>query len=109
MQEFFDNKTQDFIGWLNLQWNIEFDCVRQDFDIQGSPERTLSRAVIQDKNSTLFLLEKFADNKFKIRNNVAKAIEYLNRNGLKEALPCKQSANNEFLPWRSSSHKCNLG
>ena len=99
MQEFFDQDKEDFIKWLRLQWSIEFKCVRSDVDIQGSPERTLSRAVIEDTNSNLFFLEKFSQDKFQLRQNVAKAIEYLNTNGLKQALLPRESSQGEFLPF----------
>jgi len=103
LQEFFDDKKEEFIQWLNRQWDIEFKCVRRDIDIQGSPERTLSRVVLQDKDGTLFLLEKFSKNKFQVRQNVAKAIEYLNNNGLKHALLCQKSNYGEFLPFFKES------
>ncbi len=103
MQEFFDDKKEEFIQWLNRQWDIEFKCVRRDIDIQGSPERALSRVVLQDKDGTLFLLEKFSKNKFQVRQNVAKAIEYLNNNGLKHALLCQKSNYGEFLPFFKES------
>ncbi|MBU1340105.1 MAG: phosphotransferase [Proteobacteria bacterium] len=99
MQEFYDKDCQEFIFWLNRQWNIEFECVRQDIEIQGSPERTLSRVVIQDKDGLLFLVEKFAKTKFLIRQDVAKAIEYLNQNGLKQALMYQKTKNGRFLPF----------
>jgi len=99
LQEFFDDKNEEFIQWLNRQWNIEFKCVRPDIDIQGSPERTLSRVVFQDKYGALFLLEKFSKSKFQVRHNVAKAIEYLNDNGLKLALLYQKSNYGEFLPF----------
>ncbi|RLB97452.1 MAG: aminoglycoside phosphotransferase [Deltaproteobacteria bacterium] len=95
----FDDKNKDFLQWLNRQWNIEFECVRRDINIQGSPERTLSRVVIQDKKGSLFLLEKFLKSKFKIRLDVARAIEYLNGNGLKEALLYHKNKDGEFLPF----------
>jgi len=81
LQELF-SKDRSFIQWLKHQWNIEFGCVREDIDIQGSPERTLSRVVIQDKNNTLFLLEQFCQGKSALRNNIALAVEFLNNNGL---------------------------
>lgn len=99
MQEFFKQRNEEFIKWLNQQWDIEFECVRSDVDIQGSPERTLSRTVIEDRDGSLFLIEKFASNKFQTRQNVAKAIEYLNDNGLKQALLYQKSSNGEFLPF----------
>ncbi|MBU8850232.1 MAG: aminoglycoside phosphotransferase family protein [Desulfobacterales bacterium] len=99
MQEFSNDKNNEFIQWLNRQWNIEYECVRRDINIQGSPERTLSRVVLQDKDGILFLLEKFSKKKFPIRQNVAKSIEYLNNNGLKVALSCQKSNYGEFLPF----------
>lgn len=99
MHELFDNRSEAFIQWLNHQWNIEFKCIRRDFKIQGSPERTLSRAVIQDKGGTLYLLEKFPQSKFDIRRNVANAVKYLNKNGLEQALGCQRSNNGELLPF----------
>jgi len=99
LQEFFDQTDEEFIQWLNCQWKIEFKCVRQDVDIQGSPERTLSRAVFQDQGGTLFLLEKFALSKFEIRQKVAKTIEFLNCNGLTQALMYQKTTNGEFLPF----------
>ena len=77
MQEFFDRHHDQFIIWLNSHWRIEFDRVRQDIKIEGSPERTLSRAVIQDTKGDLFLLEKFSREKFTIREKVARAVQYL--------------------------------
>jgi hypothetical protein len=99
LQEFFSQKNKEFIQWLYDQWNIEFECVCEDIYIQGSPERTLSRVVIQDKGNNLFLLEEFAKSKFEIRLNVARAIEYLNNNGLKQALIYQKTNFGKFLPF----------
>ena len=68
-------------------------------EIQGSPERALSRAVIQDKSDRLFLLEKFSKNKFLIRDRAAKAVDYLNAHGLDKALAYRKSKQGGFLPF----------
>jgi len=99
LQELFKQRNKEFIQWLHQQWNIEFECVRSDIDIQGSPERALSRAVIEDTGGSLFLIEKFSKNKFQTRHNVAKAIKYLNDKGLKQALLYQKSSAGEFLPF----------
>lgn len=103
MVELFDMQSdmhnKKFIHWVNTRWNIEFKCARRDIDIYGSPERALARVVIQDKNNTLFLLEKFPENKFLLRENIAQAIEYLNANGLDQALPYRKTGNGDFLPF----------
>lgn len=96
MEEFFNNK-QVFILWLKARWNFDFQCICQDIEIQGSPERSLERIVIQDKNDKLFLLEKFHKNRFELKNNIARAVEYLNNNGLAQALLYKKTDENEFL------------
>ena len=59
MNELFETKDPLFLQWMKDQWGIEFKRVRQGFDIQGSPERSLSRAVMEDAAGGLFLLEKF--------------------------------------------------
>jgi homoserine kinase type II len=101
LQEFFNQGPEkaEFLQWLKDQWGIEFKSIRTDMDIQGSPERTLSRCVVEDKDATLFFLEKFAHSKFQIRQNVARAVEYLNSHGLKQALRYKKNRQGEFLPF----------
>ena len=99
MQEFSDPSKGEFLQWLSHRWKIEFKEVRTDIEIPGSPERTVSRAVIQDGSGRLFLLEKFPAEKFSIRDQVAKAVDFLNCQGLFEALPYRKSDQGEFLPF----------
>ncbi len=84
---------------MKEQWGIEFERVRQSFDIQGSPERSLSRAVIEDVPGRLFLLEKFPREKFAVRERVSLTIEHLNRHGLTKALGSQKTKKGEFLPF----------
>jgi len=88
-----------FIEWINSQWNIDFHHLCEDVDIQGSPERTIARAVIQDTSGNRFLIESFNREKYQLRLNVAKAVFYLNENGLKKALAYKKSKDGSFLPF----------
>ena len=99
MQEFSDPLRQEFIQWLFHQWKIEFKEVRTDLQIPGSPERAVSRVVIQDGSGRLSLLEKFPKEKVSIRDHVAKAVDFLNLRGLFEALPYRKSDQGEFLPF----------
>lgn len=103
MIELFNEKSDAFVKWLKHQWNINFDCARPDIEIQGSPERTISRIVFQDKKGTLLLLEQFPESKFQVRHTVAKAIEYLNQKGLTQALSYRKSNSGEFLPFFEGS------
>lgn len=81
------------------QWGICFKQVRKEFDIQGSPERSLSRAVIETVSGELFLLEKFPREKFIARERVSRVIDHLNCQGLDQALGGQRTKKGEFLPF----------
>ena len=88
-----------FCIWLTAQWGIRVAEVREEFQIQGSPERSLSRAVFADDRDRLFLLEKFAGEKFNVRDRVAKTLDHLNQNGLERALAAEPSVSGALLPF----------
>jgi homoserine kinase type II len=90
---------EGFCAWLTRQWGIRVKTVRDEFQIQGSPERSLSRAVFADGEDRLFLLEKFAKAKFSVRDRVAKTLDHLNQNGLDRALAAEPAGSGEFLPF----------
>ncbi len=99
MNELFETKDPGFLQWMKEQWGIEFERVRKSFDIQGSPERSLSRAVVEDVAGRLFLLEKFPREKFTVRKRVSLTIDHLNRHGLAQALGGQKTKEDEFLPF----------
>jgi homoserine kinase type II len=99
LQEFSDPLKGEFLQWLHDRWGLEFRCVREDIQIQGSPERTVSRVVVQDRGDRLSLLDKFPVKKFPVRERVAKAVDFLSCHGLAEALPYRKSDQGEFLPF----------
>ena len=98
-----ESQSREFTHWLFEQWGIDFHCLRDDCHIQGSPERTIERAVIQDKNGSLFLLEKYTRDKFDHRHTVARAVDFLNQNGLTQALACKPNQFGQSLPFYEDS------
>jgi len=57
LKEFFNKKNKESICWLTRQWSVEFDCVRRNIDIQGSPERTLS--LVQNRIASFSPLVRF--------------------------------------------------
>jgi homoserine kinase type II len=89
--------------WIGDQWQIEIQCVRADIEIPGSPERTLSRVVMEDKQGRLFLVEQFGEKKCDIRDRVARAVNFLSTRNLTQALPYQKSVKGEFLPFYKSA------
>jgi homoserine kinase type II len=95
----FETNDPDFLEWIKAQWGIRFLKVHHGFDIQGSPERSLSRSVVETHDGKLFLLEKFSKEKFSVRNRVSLTIDHLNSHGLTLALGGKKTTGGDFLPF----------
>ncbi|MDT8379316.1 MAG: phosphotransferase [Desulfotignum sp.] len=85
--------------WICNQWQINIHCVRTDIEIQGSPERSLSRVVIEDSQGRLFLVEQFDQKKWALRDRVARGVDFLFSRGLTQVLPYRKSVRGEFLPF----------
>jgi len=98
LSDFFETGDPGFLQWVETLWKIEFKGVRREFDIQGSPERTLSRAVMEDGGGRLFLVEKYSLEKLAARIQISKTIAHLNSRGLVQALACHPTSGGEFLP-----------
>lgn len=98
MEELLNDSKQGFVQWLEQQWQIEFNGVRSDLKIQGSPERAVERIVIQDKKENLLVLEKFRKGQLTLKKNIARAVEYLSRQGLKQALTYNKTIDGGYLP-----------
>jgi homoserine kinase type II len=87
------------LQWICDQWQIDIRCIRTDIEIQGSPERALSRVVFEDNLGRRFLVEQFDHKKWVIRDRVARAVEFLFTCGLSRVIPYQKSIRGEFLPF----------
>jgi homoserine kinase type II len=99
LQEFCDTDRGGFVEWINDQWDVEYHRICRDVTIQGSPERTLSRAVFQDSSGHRYLIESFHQKKYAIRVRVAEAVHVLADQGLWQALAYKPAKTGTFLPF----------
>lgn len=99
MQEFSELKQPGFADWVERSWGIRTVSTRTDKEIQGSPERSAARVVIEDDTGTLYLLEKFDGSRFSLRNRVAQTVQYLNTKGLKTAVAYLRTIQGDFLPF----------
>lgn len=93
----FDQK--EFCLWMEDQWGIFPEKLRGQYQISGSPERSLSRAVIEDSRGGLFLVEKFAREKYPVRHLVSNTLDYLDQSGVSQALVSERTKTGEFLPF----------
>lgn len=88
-----------FLAWVESLWGIRVAGICRDASIQGSPERSLSRAVVEGACGSLFFMEKFAQEKFRHRSRVARTLVLLNRGGLSRALAPETARTGEYLPF----------
>ncbi len=99
MKEFCDPAVKPvFCKWIEDQWQICVDSPVADVDIQGSPERVLSRAVIKDTSGRRFLIEKFGLAKRDHRTFVADCVHALHEKGLTQAVEYKKASSGAYLP-----------
>lgn len=80
-------------------WGIKVNALCPDALIEGSPERSLSRAVFEDGVGNRFLIEAFARAKHGHRAYVAEILACLNQNGLDMALAPRSALNGDVLPF----------
>jgi homoserine kinase type II len=88
-----------FLQWIHDQWQMDIACVCSDIEIQGSPERALSRIVMADTQDRRFLVEQFDPGKKALRDRVARAVDFLVTRGLTRVIPYRKTVRGEFLPF----------
>jgi homoserine kinase type II len=88
-----------FLQWIHDQWQMDIACVRTDIAIQGSPERALSRVVMENTLGRRFLVEQFDPGKKALRDRVASAVDFLVACGLAWVVPYRKTVRGEFLPF----------
>lgn len=85
-------------GVLKHEWGIDLECIRPDLMIEGSPERSLSRLVVQDTHNNLYLLEQFCVQQYPVKNRIAGVLDYLYEQGIEEICPLIKTLCKESLP-----------
>lgn len=84
--------SNDLLLKISENWGLDFRKVRTDIDIAGSPERILSRYVVEDSSGQLYLLEKIPPDKLKNKLRIIRTLEFLKKKGtefISSYIPCK--------------------
>jgi len=87
-------------------FSLEFDSICTNHTISGSPERVLSRLVIKDTNSQLFLLEEIHPNQLRKKQNIAEILTILKESQLPYLNPYILSIQHTYqLPYNNSYYQ----
>jgi homoserine kinase type II len=82
---------------LGAAWNIDITSVHGEMAVQGSPERSLLRVVVEDAEGRLFLLEKLSPKTADRKRQIAAALHDLAENGLSRIAPYLRSTRGDFI------------
>jgi homoserine kinase type II len=69
------------------QWGLSLKTIRSDCDLQGSPERSLFRAVCEDVAGRLFVVEQIAPDRRERRQLISTILDNLLADGLMQVAP----------------------
>ena len=78
-------------------WGLTVNKIRDDLAIAGSPERCLSRIVMEDDRGRLFILEDISPQNLARKEEIAKTISGLSRQGLAAVHPCLLNASKAYI------------
>ena len=88
---------EDVLGKVAAFWGVAFARVHPDMIPAGSPERTLFRAVIEDREGRRFVLEQIPPASFQTKMRIVKTLEFLSRRGMPRITPYWTNAQGQYL------------
>lgn len=89
--------SEHLIPIIKERWHIGFKQWRTDLPIQGSPERTLFRAVFEDDSGQYFLLEQVGATQRRHKQGIIGTLDRLHQQGLHAINPYFKTAAGESL------------
>ena len=78
-------------------WQVRLKKLRHDIPMQGSPERSVFRVVLEDEIGRYFLLEQIPANSLERKKAIAAALDILSRNNLSRIQPYLANKQGEFI------------
>jgi homoserine kinase type II len=78
-------------------WGLTVIKIRDDLSIDGSPERCLSRIVMEDDRGRLFILEDISPQNLARKEEIAETLSGLSHQGLTAVHPCLLNASKSYI------------
>jgi len=96
--------TDDRIREIVSCWKVKYEKSRPELDIAGSPERTLYRAVIEDEDHGLWVLEALFPDSDEHKLLIAKTLAHLHREGIRPVHPYLSNSENASIVRFENEH-----
>lgn len=81
-----------------LPWGLTLKKEHPEIPLEGSPERALSRSVVEDDQGRLFILERIAPEQAERKTAIARTLETLHARGLEEINPYRTAGGRHLVP-----------
>lgn len=91
------NELSDTCKSVAIHWGLTFKCIRDDLAVAGSPERCLSRMVIEDDGQRLFILEEISPQNMARKEQIAATLALFSHRGLPALHPYLPNAGSSYI------------
>jgi homoserine kinase type II len=78
-------------------WQVHLKKLHPNIAVQGSPERSVFRTVLEDKDGRYFVLEQIPAKSFEHRKQIAETLEYLAKKNLAHIQPYLAGEKGEYV------------
>lgn len=89
--------SKEFLIAVVELWNIELKKLHRKISIQGSPERSVFRVVLEDKGDRFFILEQIPLQSLERKKNIAAILNFLVKEKLARVQPYLTNENDDFI------------
>jgi homoserine kinase type II len=92
-----EHPTTESLKAVAKRWQINLKILHENITVQGSPERSLFRVVLEDEIGRYFLLEQIPANSLERKKTIAATLDILSRNNLSRIQPYLANETDEFI------------
>ncbi len=93
----FSSHSTEELKYIAHNFGVDLKEIHPKFDIDGSPERTIFRIVIEDSNSKFYIIEQIPLHTQETKINIGKTLETLDKNGVPFINPFLKTKSGEFV------------
>ncbi len=87
----------EFLKNVSQLWQVRLKKLHRNITIQGSPERSVFRIVLEDKNGKYFVLEQIPSKSLENKKRIATALDFLAKKNLVGVQPYLTSGKGDFI------------
>ena len=88
---------KEILKSVSRLWQVNLKRIHKNIPVQGSPERSVFRIVLEDENGKYFVLEQIPPKSLENKKRIAATLDFLAKNNLVGVQPCLASEKGYFI------------